>query len=200
MGKVELNKRKKMESLLDTAFGLFTEHGFVETSIADISKKAGVAKGTFYLYFKDKYDLRDRLVAYKSSLLVENAYKALQETDIDDFTDSMVFLAEHILDTLDANHSLLSFIHRNLHWNVFRHALTEYNLSNNLTFLDVYHQLAEHSNLEFRDPEVMLYMIVELIGSAGCDAILFEDPCNMETLKPHLSACIRDIVRQFTVH
>ena len=31
--------------------------GVSKTSIAEISKNAGIAKGTFYLYFKDKYDM-----------------------------------------------------------------------------------------------------------------------------------------------
>ena len=39
-----------------TAFELFTTKGLTKTTISDIVDQAGVAKGTFYLYFKDKYD------------------------------------------------------------------------------------------------------------------------------------------------
>ena len=53
MKKVELNKKKKQDALLNTAYHLFTEKGFQKTSISDIVNEAGVAKGTFYLYFKD---------------------------------------------------------------------------------------------------------------------------------------------------
>ena len=53
MGKLENNKQQKRTSLLDTAFKLFTTQGVSKTSIAEISQKAGIAKGTFYLYFKD---------------------------------------------------------------------------------------------------------------------------------------------------
>ena len=49
MGKAEENKLKKRESLLNTAFELFTTKGIHDTSISDIVEKAGVAKGTFYL-------------------------------------------------------------------------------------------------------------------------------------------------------
>ena len=51
MKKVELNKKKKQDALLNTAYQLFTEKGFQKTSISDIVNEAGVAKGTFYLYF-----------------------------------------------------------------------------------------------------------------------------------------------------
>ena len=50
----------KESRLLNTAFKLFTEKGMKDTSIQDIEDNANVAKGTFYLYFKDKYEIRDR--------------------------------------------------------------------------------------------------------------------------------------------
>ena len=53
MGKIDNNKQMKRESLLDSAFSLFIDNGFNKTSISDIVNNAGVAKGTFYLYFKD---------------------------------------------------------------------------------------------------------------------------------------------------
>ena len=59
MGKIDNNKQMKRESLLDSAFSLFINNGFSKTSISDIVNNAGVAKGTFYLYFKDKYDIRN---------------------------------------------------------------------------------------------------------------------------------------------
>ena len=55
ISKVENNKNEKLNTLLDTSFKLFTEKGIKHTSIQDIVDNAGVAKGTFYLYFKDKY-------------------------------------------------------------------------------------------------------------------------------------------------
>ena len=69
MGKVEDNKKLKMNTLLQTAFDLFTGKGFAKTTVSDIVNQAGLAKGTFYLYFKDKYDLRDKLIAFKASQL-----------------------------------------------------------------------------------------------------------------------------------
>ena len=70
-GKASQNKRRKRESLLNNAFELFTQKGITDTTISDIVEKAGVAKGTFYLYFKDKYDLRDRLVRHKAELILD---------------------------------------------------------------------------------------------------------------------------------
>ena len=67
MGKLESNKKKKEDALYNTAFELFTTKGTNKTTISDIVEKAGVAKGTFYLYFKDKYDIRNKLASSKTS-------------------------------------------------------------------------------------------------------------------------------------
>ena len=66
MGKLESNKKKKEDALYNTAFELFTTKGTNKTTISDIVEKAGVAKGTFYLYFKDKYDIRNKLASSKT--------------------------------------------------------------------------------------------------------------------------------------
>ena len=42
MGKVDLNKKQKKESLLNTAFSLFTSKGFQNTSISDIVKDSSI--------------------------------------------------------------------------------------------------------------------------------------------------------------
>ena len=49
MNKVDYKKQQKRTSLLDSAFSLFIDNGFHKTSISDIVKGAGVAKGTFDL-------------------------------------------------------------------------------------------------------------------------------------------------------
>jgi AcrR family transcriptional regulator len=49
---------ERREDLMNTAERLFVEQGFGNTSVAAITAAAGVAKGTFYLYFKSKEDLR----------------------------------------------------------------------------------------------------------------------------------------------
>lgn len=41
-------------ALADVALKLWAEHGFDQTSVAAIAREAGIAKGTFYLYFESK--------------------------------------------------------------------------------------------------------------------------------------------------
>lgn len=47
----------KRDRIFDAAHVLFLERGFRDTSVADVAAIAGVAVGSFYLYFKSKEDL-----------------------------------------------------------------------------------------------------------------------------------------------
>jgi len=45
---------EKRLAILKAAFEVVTAKGYAETKVEDVALKAGVAKGTVYLYFKDK--------------------------------------------------------------------------------------------------------------------------------------------------
>ncbi len=63
MGKREDNKARKRTDLERAALELFLRQGYVATSIEQIVAEAGVARGTFYLYFDDKESLFHTLVS-----------------------------------------------------------------------------------------------------------------------------------------
>ena len=199
MGKAEQNKKHKMENLLNTSFELFTSQGLNKTSISDIVEKAGVAKGTFYLYFKDKYDIRNRLIAHKSSQLFVQAYDALQEAGLNAFEDRLIFIMNYVLDELAANKGLLAFIYKDLSWAVFKKALTTPVHSDDINFEEVYKKMLDESGLKFKDPEIMLFLIIELVGSTGYSSIMYDDPVSLKDLKPHLEQTVRGIIKQYTI-
>lgn len=198
MGKADLNKKLKMENLLNTSFELFTSKGINKTSISDIVERAGVAKGTFYLYFKDKYDIRERLIAHKSSQLFMQAYSALLKANIDDFSERIIFIMDYVLDELAKNKGLLAFIYKDLSWAVFKRALTSPINDEDVDFNEVYRKMIEESGVKFRDPEVMLFLIIELVGSTGYSAIMYNDPVSLEDLKPQLARTVRSIIAEHT--
>jgi AcrR family transcriptional regulator len=50
-------KDERPQELIRAALELFGEKGFAHTTLRDVAKRAGVSKGTVYLYFKNKEDL-----------------------------------------------------------------------------------------------------------------------------------------------
>lgn len=195
MGKLEEKKQKKTKKLFHAALELFTTKGFHETSISDITRKAGLAKGTFYLYFKDKYDIRNHLISIESSRLFSQADAALQETDIAIFEDKIIFIIDYILNLLDKDRQLMTFIAKNLGWGVFKSALIHPKTEYTLDFYNVYVRMIEDSPHEFRNSEVLLFMLIELVGSTCHSIILYNEPMNIETYKPYLYKAVKDIIR-----
>lgn len=195
MGKIDNKKKQKKDALLSTAFDLFLSKGIDKTSIADIVEKAGVAKGTFYLYFKDKYDIRNRLVSRKASQLFRNAIEDYEKNEPLEFEDTIIYISNHVIDQLAENASLLSFIAKNLSWGVFKNALVHPVDDDDNSFYEYYRNALERSGLTFRDPEIMLFLIIELIGSTCHSSILNQEPVDIETLKPHLYDAIHSIIQ-----
>ena len=198
MGRVEENKKKKKEALFRTAYELFTTKGINSTAISDIVEKAGVAKGTFYLYFKDKYDLRDKLVTYKTSQLFGNAHTALIEQNIQGFENQMFFVIDHIIDRLEKEPKLLQFISKNLSWGIFKNAFEKTVPENSRQFYDYYQDMLTQNHIFCENQELMLFTILELVGSTCYSCILYQQPVSMEEYLPYLHQTIRQIFITFT--
>ncbi|MBR1866714.1 MAG: TetR/AcrR family transcriptional regulator [Lachnospiraceae bacterium] len=199
MGKVEENKRLKKDAIVNSAFSLFIQKGINETSIADIMKKAELAKGTFYLYFKDKFEVRDYLVRKKATQIFEDAYHTMEQSDVVEFDDKIIFLVDHMLNQLNDNKILLRFISKNLSWGIFRHAIQNMSGERGLNAEDCMKQMFEESDLKFRNPEMLLFMIIELVNSTAHNVILYRQPVELPELKEYLYPLIRRMIRDFTI-
>jgi len=193
MNKIDKNKQIKRESLLETAFRLFTSKGIHKTSISDIVEAAGVAKGTFYLYFKDKYDIRNKLIAHKSSEVFKRADLALQATNITELEERVIFLIDNIISQLVEDKALLGFISKNLSWGVFKNVLITAGDDSGVDFYDIYHS-AFGDKQRFDNPEVMVFMIIELVGSTCYSSILYNEPVEIDELKPYIFRTVRGIM------
>ena len=69
--------RKTLRKLLDAAAGEFGDNGFHEASISSITRRAGVALGTFYTYFDSKDAIFRALVADMSEAVKSAARDAI---------------------------------------------------------------------------------------------------------------------------
>ncbi len=57
MGKRENNAKRQRKLILRAAAALFSKKGYHKASVGEIAERAGVGKGTIYLYFADKAQL-----------------------------------------------------------------------------------------------------------------------------------------------
>ena len=117
MSTVEGKKQEKRRALLDAAYELFLERGTSKTSVEDITSRAKVGKGTFYLYFADKGSVTQALLARVSYQLLSNACEAVEkQTELENFPDKMVAVIDHIIEALRKDTLVLKFLEHNFIW------------------------------------------------------------------------------------
>ncbi len=199
MGKAEENKKKKREALLSQAYLLFVNKGISNTSIADIAHNAKVGKGTFYFYFKDKEDLIEHLIAERTAQLFSHAIDALNRQNAGRLSveDTIIFVVDDLLAQLSKDAGLVKFINKNLNYGIYKKALTRKDFRTAFDFLEHYFGLIESDDHQWKEPTLMLYTIVELVSSTCHSVILEQEPMDLESYKPYLFACIRNVIAVF---
>lgn len=68
----------KRALITDAAVEVFAEKGFHQARVSDIARRAGVADGTIYLYFKNKEDLLLTIFEEKMDLLLTRLGESLE--------------------------------------------------------------------------------------------------------------------------
>jgi len=95
---------------------LFIKNGYEQTAVSDIVKKAKVAKGTFYYYFKTKEEILDVITDRYITLTVERMQKIADEKEsnaIDKLVSIFIFSSSFRND----RKSIMQYLHedRNAH-------------------------------------------------------------------------------------
>ncbi len=82
----------RREAILAAALDEFSSQGFTAARLEDVARRAGIAKGTIYLYFRDKETLFQELVRSMLTPVI-GTVEALREVDV-----PMRVLSEQLLD------------------------------------------------------------------------------------------------------
>ena len=194
--KIENNKLEKELKLLDSAYKLYSSKGVNNTSIQDIVNDAGVAKGTFYLYFKDKYDLEKNLVIKKSNELFHNALSKLNTDVINKFDDQLIFVIDNVIDELNSNHDLVKVIYKDLSFGFYNNGINTIIDNEEIGISETFMKGIKDNNVKLDNPEVILYMIIELVGSTVFNSIVKEIPLPINEYKPYLYKTIRLLLNE----
>lgn len=82
MKRIAKDPKVRQMEILEAAGELFRNQGYVNTTVEAIIKKVGVAKGTFYYYFKSKEDILDALVHEMIDQLCEEYKKIANDPEM----------------------------------------------------------------------------------------------------------------------
>lgn len=180
-------KQLKEKELFSAAYNLFLKNGVEKTSIDDIAKNAGVAKGTFYLYFNDKYDVLNKLILKKSNEIIKDGLAKTNNSGIADFKERTIFFINYIINYLEYNAPLLRLINKNISWGLYRKAIMKPESYDDVKkVLDIFTSNLTNGGMSEEEAEMTLFMIFELVGSVCFTTIILKEPTDIQSIKPIL--------------
>ncbi|MCI2047391.1 MAG: TetR/AcrR family transcriptional regulator [Faecalibacterium sp.] len=188
-------KEVKRQNLMDSAYTLFLEKGTLGTTISDIVQRADVAKGTFYLYFKDKDDIFHALVERISARVVSDAARAVQESGLTDFSARVIFFADCIIEYFKTSPTVLRLLDRHFSWPRLEHQLAT---TTDPVVLSLIRNVLDSPAMQGRTEQEMwhlVFVLTEMVGATCYSSIIEMRPAPIDEMKPILYNVIRAALR-----
>lgn len=189
-GLIARKKEDKRNRLLDAAYSLFIEEGVSSTTIAEICAEAGIAKGTFYLYFKDKEDILRTLTKRISLNILKTTYNKVKDTQLI-FEEKIVLMAEYLLDLFQNDKDMLIVMKKDFIWPISEE---EFLLTSDETLSSIRHDIEEYAmqaSLTEHQILVRLYALISMLCSISYSSIIDQFPDTIESLKPEILSMLK---------
>jgi AcrR family transcriptional regulator len=109
--RAERVRERRRKDILATSLRVFSEQGYWNTSITDLVRAAGVARGTFYLYFESKSSIFLELLTNLLSTL-RGAVSGVDPSRDDSLEEQVVAVVTRVFETLQQNRPLTRIVFR----------------------------------------------------------------------------------------
>ncbi len=184
------NKSAKRLKILDAGNRLFLARSVSETAIDDVVKLAGVAKGTFYLYFRDKTDLLDQIVMRHTAEIFMRACRTLrQQAQPMSVAAQLQFLTDEIVSYLRQNREVTALIDKRFTTLFAGSPYREIpEFRDDIEYLTA---LFTAQGMATECAQKRLYVLTQMIGSVCCDAILGAHPYTIDEILPAVHDAVR---------
>ena len=195
MPSVEENKLKKRNKILEAAYNLFAKNGINTTPIDEVVKCAGVAKGTFYLYFHDKYDLMDQIILYKSAAIIKSVIAQMKNINTDnkmEAVDQLTFFVDAIIDYMIENKEMLSVISEK---SSILYSLIIDNGDDNIKLdFDYLTDIIVKLGNPPENAKKLLLLVSTMIFTTASNAILYRSPFTIDEIRPEIHLAVKKML------
>lgn len=186
----QINKKEK---IMQAALKIFEKKGSEKTSVRDIMTEANLGLGTFYLYYSDKKDLKEKMVLNLATDIILNAEKTCTQEDP---IERYISFVDYIIDYLISHPFELVLLSKNITWTLYTKIENDYGLSeadSTLQFiLNKYDNLFLTNHTE-SEKLYILSLTLEIMMSTCKSAVLEDSILTIDEMKPVLFAIIRKI-------
>lgn len=195
--KVEQNKQDKRRRLEEAAYELFQNCDFDKVSIDAIVKKANIAKGTFYLYYRDKVQLINQVIVKKTVGVVKEALCDASDMQFRDKIDEFLYIADELIEHYRNNIPALRIIKKNISWNLISDALMKD--EDGSTLMKEFSYYLESLGHTKEDSSALLFLVMEMISTAAYSSLVMKQPKPIDELKPLLYSSIRNMLETASI-
>lgn len=190
------DKRKEKENKIsEAAMSSFREKGIEVTSIRDIMSRTDLGLGTFYLYFRDKKDLEQRIVL---DIMTELFYEA-ESTCVDsDSKKRYISFINYIIDHLVEDPLELQLFSNNLNWALYAKIENDdryKEADNNLQFILNKYSSLFNDELSESERLFILSLTIQIVLSTCESALMPDSVLDIEEMKPALYKIVDRIFR-----
>lgn len=191
----EERKIEKENKITKAALASFKEKGIEETSIRDIMSRTDLGLGTFYLYFRDKKDLEEKIVLDTMVELVYNVESKCKEKDL---KKRLISFFDYIIDHLINNPFELKLISSNLNWALYAKVENDNRFKEAETTLHFI--LNKYSNLfpaivSYEERLFIMSLAIKIVLSTCESALMDDSVLGINEMKPVLFKIVNRLFR-----
>ena len=166
---------ERREELLNAAAGVFATKGVSRTTVADITAAAGVAKGTFYLYFESKEHLLAELKERFVDQILAHAGRLYERVGRDDWWALVDETVMSFVDFMDQHRSIIQIMVQERITPETSLQFAECDRKVDEVFASGIRAGVEAGAFRTGDPELMARFLHHALDGALTRAILYED-------------------------
>lgn len=186
----ELSKQRRIQS---AAVALFQEQGIDSTSVNEIVKRANVAKGTFYVYYKDKKELITQILIQKQGLMLnELLHRAQTKAQTQACSWGEAFVKE-LLQYYIENPDILMMIEKNISefMDTMEHRKKVFSYV--ACFEDFVCDIQKADETRY-DTICRFMLMMEIAGVVCHNAIIYDMPCPIDYIYQAISSTLTHII------
>lgn len=189
-------KTEKRMKIIETGYRLFQQKSVNSTAVDDVVKAAGIARGTFYLYFKDKSDLLEQIILFKSTEAMRLLFNDAQ-TDVSvenaSLTDVAAAFIDKYIDFLIAHEDVLMVVTKNIS-SCLKLLPSFYDKELETVYNRIIAKFEENGCSAERAHKTV-FIIADMVGSVCSDAVLSKKPFSIDEIREEVKNAALSIVK-----
>lgn len=169
-GKITLQK------IVDAAEHLYYEKGFHQTTIKELTERAGVGLGTFYIYFEDKKSLYDYLLGRYSHFIRQSIARKIDGAENRKEAERLGLVA--FLEIVRDKPYIYNIIWESLY--IDKQMFIDYYRNFAKHYITQIEKAIEENEMKNVDPEVTSYVLMGISNFIGLRYAMFDQDRDLE--------------------